>query len=121
MATHPVPGPGPAPQYTPDDYRISVAPAPAGYVGYPTRGTHVWGAFAQLAIEAGGYGDLEAIQPHSGQRLNLVGAWHVGGDPSKDTDPSPYAALRRLVDAMEAAQFLGPADPDGGIRPAPKP
>lgn len=36
---------------------------------YPKTGTHTWGAFAGLAIELGGYGDVELVDPYSGSRF----------------------------------------------------
>lgn len=69
------------------------------YATYPNSPTHAWNAFAFLAIEAEGYGDLTATNPYTGTMLHAY-AW-------TDTD-SPYQALRNLVDAMETAGFLDP-------------
>lgn len=73
---------------------------------YPTAESYTWGAFAGLAIESGGqpvaavelggYGDLEMVDPYTMQRL-----W-VG-----DVPDSIYDALRKLIDVAEREQFLG--------------
>jgi hypothetical protein len=164
---------------------------------YPNVGHHTWGEFAYLAVEAGGYSDLTAIDPYTGNRLWVGGSdtphefclarcstcgnhtrpddqgslvhadahhRHAAGQhaydhaatvPDPDTidcphkyggrvgimsnnqssrdyfgglrrrfslpygppDPyddtvSVYEQLRRLVDVMEASQFLGPQESD---------
>lgn len=81
---------------------------------YPAYSVHQWGAFAYLAIESGGYGDLDAVNPYNGDRLN-VPVFHKDGkwydiDPSVDI----YTGLHRLVDAMEKTEFLGPKDKQDG-------
>jgi hypothetical protein len=84
---------------------ISVTKPTAG-PHYPQADTHTWGAFAFLAIESDGYGDLEAVDPYSGRELHTY-AWHEGnrfdGAPHFDV----YKALRQLIDAMEQVKFLG--------------
>jgi hypothetical protein len=36
---------------------------------YPQTETHTWGAFAGMAIELGGYSDVELVDPYSGSRF----------------------------------------------------
>lgn len=77
------------------------------YPRYPQTDTYTWGAFAYLAIEAGGYGDLEVVNPHNGERM-WVGNALGGQDELVDgAGLSPYDALRRVIDAMERHSFLG--------------
>lgn len=86
---------------TPDanaQYPTSVTRGGEGYVGYPKNDTYQFGEFAYLVVETGGYCDLSAVDPYSGDRFWV-------GNVLKD-DPSPYDALRRLVDAMEREHFL---------------
>lgn len=79
---------------------------------YPKQHKYPWGAFAYLAVEAGGYGDLEAVNPFNGDRLNVPVFKLPGGKPGQynwnvdDANLSPYDGLRRLIDAMEAAHFF---------------
>jgi hypothetical protein len=73
-------------------------PIEGQYPVYPQAQAHTWGAFAFLAIEAGGYGDLEAVNPYTGVRLNAPVWGHK--------DLNPYDALRRLIDEMEEVDFL---------------
>jgi hypothetical protein len=70
---------------------------------YPKVETHLWGMWPVLAIETGGYRDLEAKDPYTGRALNA----RVIRDGQ-----SIYDALRLLIDAMEAVDFLpdGPTD-----------
>lgn len=95
---------------------------------YPTA-DHKWGEFAGLAIEMGGYNDLSAVDPYTGRRFWLEGAMRCDahsaalhaatpGDEAMAVyaqvrsceacnAPTPLiAGIRRLLDAMEAAQFL---------------
>lgn len=81
------------------DGNVTLTPAPAGFVPYPFAEHHAWGAWAALAVEMPGYGDLEATNPYTGRTLHLAEAFKGGADA--------YTALRRLVDAMEKHQFLG--------------
>lgn len=79
---------------------------------YPQLSTHLWGAFAMLAIErngqpvvaveAGGYNDLEAVDPYTGR--------HLWAGRVFAQDRSVYDSLRLLVDAMESAGFLDQTD-----------
>lgn len=71
-------------------------PTPAEQ-NYPKSEAYTWGEFAHLAIETGGYGDLTAIDPWTGQRFWVSDA--AGSD-------NPYENLRRLIDAMEREGFL---------------
>lgn len=96
----------------PTDRPDTSAPKPAttskleDYAAYPNSPTHAWNAFAFLAIEAEGYNDLTATNPYTGDLIHVY-AWH-------GTD-NPYTALRALVDAMEAVDFLPtPKDEDNG-------
>lgn len=74
---------------------------------YPQADTHTWGAFATLAIECGGYGDLEAVDPYTGRRCHTY-AWCKDSRLDLNAyDDNVYTALRRLIDAMEREQFLG--------------
>lgn len=69
---------------------------------YPKNGTHTWGAFACLAIEMGGYGDFEIVDPYTGRRF-----WTPAfGNNDENDNPTIYDALRRAIDAMEAHAFL---------------
>lgn len=78
---------------------VTVSSPVPGYVGYPHNPQHAWGAFAMLALEMGGYGDLEAVDPYNGRRLHLSNAIPEDGNL--------YTALRNLIDAMEQESFLG--------------
>jgi len=93
---------------------------------------HVWQEFAGLAIEVGGYSDLTAIDPYSGRRFWLGDAYRCNthtamlkaAKPGEealavyqashecgDCGGTMIAAIRRLLDAMEAVGFPGkPAD-----------
>lgn len=74
---------------------------------YPQAESYTWSEFAGVAIqsgdqpivatEMGGYGDMTMVDPYTGQRLWMVGAFE--GDI--------YDALRRLIDLAEREQFLG--------------
>lgn len=86
---------------------------------YPKVDCHIWGAFAGLAIELGGYGDLEAVDPYSGRRFWLGNAFTPDAELGDRRDPITFGqtartveggltffdAMRRLIDAMEAAAF----------------
>lgn len=65
---------------------------------YPQATAHTWGEFPVIAVEMGGYSDITAVDPYTGRRLWLGGA--------NGADATPYDALRRLIDAMEAQGFL---------------
>ena len=83
---------------TPDGRAFKVIPpfqpdAP----NYPQLDTHLWSAFAVLAVETGGYHDIEARDPYTGRKL-----W----TRLSDGDHNVYSQLRQLVDAMEAADFF---------------
>ena len=81
-------------------YPWQVSPAFDPQVKYwPNVESHLWGAFPVLAIETGGYNDIEAEDPFTGRTFYLGGSCNGEG-------VSPYDALRRLVDAMEEAGFL---------------
>lgn len=72
---------------------------------YPKNESHQWQEFAYLAIEAGGYRDLTAINPWNGQRL-----W--AADMIDADDDNIYNGLRRLIDTMEREQFLTKDEPE---------
>ena len=102
-ATGEIPGPG----ATPLEYRVYPAFNPDA-PRYPKVESHLWGAWPIIAVrrdgeplvtvETGGYHDLEVQDPYTGRTM-----W-VRAYAGKDT--SVYDALRRLIDAMEAASFL---------------
>jgi len=83
----------------PDGYTTVSRTAGGDGPHYPQTDSYTWGAFAYLAIEAGGYRDLEVVNPHNGERLWV-------GDALRGKAVSPYDALRRVIDAMERHQFL---------------
>lgn len=86
---------------------VTVTPGNPEQPCYPQTDSHLWGAFAILAIESGGYGDLDAVDPYSGRRINAP----VGRVDSSWDKPlqniNIYDQLRRLVDLMQAEKFLG--------------
>lgn len=83
--------------------RIVIRPGDPTEPHYPQADTHTWGEFAGLAIEMGGYGDITAVNPHTGDRLCLLGAF--------DGDGSYTDAIRRLMDAIDQhPDFLDPTD-----------
>lgn len=84
-------------QATGDNTKVSHR---SGYRTYPRSDTHTWGMFAMLAIEGGGYADLEAVDPTTGRTL-----W-VGRALDNDEE-NIYQALRKLIDEMERVDFLG--------------
>lgn len=63
--------------------------------------SHTWGAFAGLAVELGGYGDLILVDPTDGRRLWIGDAFDEVTD-----DRSFLRALRRALDVAEATGFL---------------
>ena len=69
---------------------------------YPRCGTHLWSAFALLAVETGGYNDIEAVDPYTGRV--------VWTRLPEDKDLNVYDQLRHLIDAMEAAEFYAASD-----------
>lgn len=73
-------------------------PIEGQYPVYPDTDSHTWGAFAYLAIEMGGYGDLDVVNPYNGVRLNA---------PVFHQTDNAYTALRLLIDEMEKASFFG--------------
>lgn len=91
---------------------------------YPTARAHEWGEFAYLAIEAGGYSDLTAVNPYTGDRCHTF-ACRTGGTLDGEWIDNPYTCLRNLIDAMERVNFLGgtarsaddPGVPAGGDDP----
>jgi hypothetical protein len=72
---------------------------------YPAARAHEWGEFAYLAIEAGGYSDLTAVNPYTGDRCHTF-ACRTGGTMDGDWIDNPYQCLRNLIDAMERVNFL---------------
>ncbi len=111
---------------TPEGREWSIGSArPAGEC-YPKTDSYTWGAFAGLAIELGGYNDLEAVDPYTGRRFWLASALHCDAHAAElhaatpgaeamavygrthecgDCHGSLITAMRRLFDAMEAAGF----------------
>jgi hypothetical protein len=63
----------PDPSADPRDHGLaSLTPGGPG-PHYPKTDHHTWCAFAMLVIEMGGYSDLEAINPYTGDRLWVGG------------------------------------------------
>lgn len=109
------------------EYSISAAV----YEGASYPDSHTWQEFAGFAIELGGYSDITAIDPYTGRRFWLSGAFkcdeHVQalraakpGDEAiavyaashecPECNPALFNAVRRLLDAMQAANFMGGAE-----------
>lgn len=82
------------------EYKVSRAFNPDA-PRYPQVESHLWGAWPVLAIETGGYADFEVQDPYSGRSL-----WAKCFDGD-----NPYDSLRKLIDIMEAVDFL-PKDAD---------
>lgn len=78
----------------------SITPGDPGEPHYPQATAHTWGAFAGLAIELGGYGDLEVVDPYNGDRLWIPDAF---GGPSANEMAN---ALRRLADIIDEGRFV---------------
>lgn len=93
---------------------------------YPRSDSHTWGEFAGLAIELGGYADISAVDPYTGRRFWLSGALRCDAHSTELAAATPgdeamavygrahecadcrvpiITAIRRLLDAMEAAGF----------------
>lgn len=90
---------------------IRITPAYAGHVGYPQAATYTWGEFAGLAIEFGGYGDISAVDPYTGERFTLLDAWaYHPANHGSDGGASFLNAIRRLVDAIEADGWMRRAE-----------
>lgn len=90
---------------TTDAPRTRTTPGDPEQDHYPHTGTHEWGEFAGLAIELGGYGDITAIDPYSGDRFWLADAFSRDASTSMPLADDWYNALRKLIDAMEAANW----------------
>ncbi len=83
---------------TPEPERINYTLTPGETIRerwYPKNDRYIWGEFAVLAIETGGYRDLSAINPLNGARITLLDAFV--NPETKLTD-----ALRKLCDLMDA-------------------
>lgn len=80
-----------------------ITPGPAGYTHNPAR--HTWTDLPVLAVEGDGDGTITAVLPQTGERLNVSTSAATEDAPGEEL--SPYDQLRRLIDAMEAAEFLG--------------
>lgn len=74
---------------------VKITPGPANYVGYP-KADHAWAMFAGLAIELGGYGDVELVDPYTGNRF-----WFMPSDRGEMT------VLDVMIAAMQAAREAG--------------
>lgn len=104
----------------------SISAPGSANLNYPASGTHTWNEFAGMAIECGGYSDISAVDPYTGRRFHLSCAF-VADDQVKDwpRQDGPglglYDAMRRLIDAMEAARFAQSADEDGTAVADPRP
>lgn len=81
---------------------------------YPDSDTHLWGCWPVLAIETGGYNDVEVIDPFTQRRLWIGNMWtdreNRGLGPIK-TDAAAEGrntaeVLRRIADVLEATSFL---------------
>lgn len=67
------------------------------HVGWPQSETHTWGAFAGLAVELGGYNDIEFVDPGPGTRFWFRPGAHL--DPQ-----SPTWFWDALIEAATAAR-----------------
>ncbi len=90
----------------PLDTAIKVTPRPSewsetaglpDHVGWPQSETHTWGAFAGLAVELGGYSDIELVDPGTGSRFWFKPGAHL--DPT-----SPTWFWDALIEAAQAAK-----------------
>lgn len=63
---------------------------------------HVWGGFAGLAIELGGYQDVELVDPYTGRRLWVP-------LPDRLRYAGPLAWYRYALDVAERSDLLRPA------------
>jgi len=119
-------------QRTPQGREWSVSSPVPKQECYPQAGSHTWSEFAGLAIEMGGYSDLTAIDPYTGRRFCLGQAFTCDRHSAALAAAKPgdqaiavydeqsgcgecsapfFTAIRRLLDAMEAAGFPGDHDP----------
>jgi hypothetical protein len=71
--TYTPPDPNANPRDTGGDL-VHFTPDRFGGPHYPKVDHHTWGEFAYLAVEAGGYSDLTAINPYTGDRLWVGGS-----------------------------------------------
>lgn len=84
---------------TPEGNRTKLTPGPEDH--RPNHDHHTWGMFAGLAVELGGYGDVELTDPYTGNRF-----WF---QPARDADGNlpefDFPAV--LVQAIQAASAAG--------------
>lgn len=83
---------------------------------YPQQEAHVWSEFAYLAVEAGGYSDITAINPYTGDRL-----WVGGSDIPHEfcTNRCNTCGLATRRDENDTlVHFDAAYNPDGHDHPA---
>ncbi len=71
---------------------------------YPKTGVHAWNAWPILAIETGGYNDLEVTDPYTGRCLWVGEVWD--GSTNPDNVSALPNALRRVADTIEQSRFM---------------
>jgi len=92
-------------QTTPEGHAFQVGNRVAGYRGTTT---HTWGMFAGLAIELGGYGDVELVDPYTGRTFWFQPADHA--ERAHSDEPWPFADV--VIQALKAAKDAGWFDVD---------
>jgi len=88
---------------TPDTTPAPAAPATCGGgwkitpgtpgLHYPGKDTHMWGEFALVAVEMGGYGDATLVDPYTGSRL-----WVADG--AQDSLPATLRSLAAVAERV---------------------
>lgn len=79
----------------------NIAPYNPDAERYPKAAAHVWGEFAGMSVELGGYQDMSLVDPYTGRRFWLEKAF-VGPDGEQ---LSFWDALRATINAAQAAEF----------------
>lgn len=100
-------------QTTPEGHEFVVGGREATYEAWPQSDTHTWGMFAGLAVELGGYCDVELIDPGTGRTFWFQPADHR--ELAKSPEGFPFA--RVLRQAIEAAEAVGWFDGPGEVTP----
>ena len=72
-----------------------VDPDPSRF--YPQVDCHIWGEFAALAIEMGGYRDLSAVDPYSGQRFWLSNAFAPDEKVGQKAGPPAFGTTAMMA------------------------